>query len=110
MHRHMPEVQPERLLGIVIAGSSTSLILSLRGAGATCICAASPCDAGTEIEVKESVFEPTALLSDILWLKIRRLGFTYCCAASQPCDMATTGVNLLVQRTVQICGKVTNSI
>lgn len=56
MHRHMPEAQPEHLVLIVIACSSTSLILSLRVAGASYICATFACDRSTEIELKEPVF------------------------------------------------------
>lgn len=51
MHRRMPEAQPEHLVLIVIACSSTSLILSLRAVRASYICAAFTCDLGPEIEL-----------------------------------------------------------
>lgn len=64
-HRHTPEAQPQCLVVVVVASSSTSLILSLRAAGASYICAAFACDVSTEIEVKEPAFEPTIQHSDI---------------------------------------------
>lgn len=56
MLRHLPEAQLEHLFLIVIACSSTTLILSLRAAGEIYICAALACDLGSEIEVKEPAF------------------------------------------------------
>lgn len=65
MRRHKPQAQPRCLVVVVVACSSTSLILSLRAAGESYICAAFACDVSTEIEVKEPVFEPTIQHSDI---------------------------------------------
>lgn len=64
-HTLVPEAQPQCLVVVVVACSSPSLILSLRAAGESYICAALACDVGTEIEVKEPAFEPTIQLSDI---------------------------------------------
>lgn len=64
IQRHMPGAQPQCLVAVVVACSSTSLILSLRAAGENYICATFACDVCTEIEVKEPVFEPTIQLTD----------------------------------------------
>lgn len=60
----MPEAQPQCLVAVVVACSSSNLILSLRAAGESYICATFACDVCTEIEVKEPAFEPTIQLCD----------------------------------------------
>ena len=50
-HTLLPEAQPQCLVALVVACSSTSLILSLRAAGESYICATFACDVSTEIEV-----------------------------------------------------------
>lgn len=62
---HAPRAQPLCLVVVVVACSGASLILSLRAAGESYICAAFACDVGTEIEEKEPPFEPTIQLPDI---------------------------------------------